>query len=74
LGHYDTIANVYGANRERMNSAAITPMKTMIGLYSVAKRADAIWVLSPYSDRKIRENPDRRAFPDDSSLSSSASF
>jgi hypothetical protein len=44
----------------RMDSRAkpvMTPIKTCQGLYSTAKSAAAIWVLSPHSDRKIMVNP-----------------
>ena len=46
---------------DRIKSAIMTPMKTILGLYSVAKRAEAIWVLSPHSERKIIENPEIKA-------------
>ena len=46
---------------DRTKSAIMAPMKTNIGLYSVAKSAEAIWVLSPHSERNIIENPDTKA-------------
>jgi hypothetical protein len=45
----------------RMNRAIITAMKTICGSYSAAKSAEAICVLSPHSDKKITENPERKA-------------
>ena len=39
------------AMSERTKRAIITPARTWCGSYSVGKRAEAIWVLSPKSDR-----------------------
>ena len=61
------------AIRERRKRAIITPARTMCGSYSVAKRAEAIWVLSPHSDKKIMENPERKALREDKLVSASSS-
>ena len=63
----------YIAMIERMVRAAMTPKKTIQGLYSVAKMAEAICVLSPHSERKIIVNPEMKVFLAERWGSSSAS-
>ena len=43
-------------------SAVMTPVKTIRELYCVANSPEAICVLSPHSDMKMRMNPDRNEF------------
>ena len=61
------------AMSERRKRAIITPARTMCGSYSVAKMAEAIWVLSPHSDRKIMENPEIKALREERLIASSSS-
>jgi len=39
-------------------NAVITPIKTITPLYLLASNPEAICVLSPHSDKKIRVNPE----------------
>ena len=63
----------YMAMSERRKRAIITPARTIRGSYSVAKRAEAIWVLSPHSDRKIMENPEIKALREEKLIAASSS-